>query len=115
MSTRAPPFTRPSTFSSGTAQSRKTSSQVFEPRMPSLSSFCAVVNPSQPFSTMNAVMPRDAAVGSVCAQTHADDVRPGLGFRHGQRAHVFAADQIRKILALLRLRAVLGQLIDAQV
>jgi hypothetical protein len=42
ISTRDPPFTSPSTFSGGISQSWKTSSHVFEPRMPSLSSFCAV-------------------------------------------------------------------------
>src|SRR5680860_926020 len=44
MRTYAPPPTPPSTFSSGTSQSWKTSSQVSEPLMPSLSSFCAVEN-----------------------------------------------------------------------
>ena len=39
----------------GIAQSLKTSSQVSEPRMPSLSSFCAVLKPAVPRSTMNAV------------------------------------------------------------
>ena len=38
---------RPSTFSAGTSQSSNTSSQVSEPRMPSLSSFCAVEKPLQ--------------------------------------------------------------------
>src|SRR5277367_2041704 len=37
--------TTPSTFSAGTSQSVNTSSPVSEPRMPSLSSFCAVENP----------------------------------------------------------------------
>ena len=54
-------------FSSGTSQSRNTSSQVFEPRMPSLSSFCAVENPGSPFSIRNAVMPRGPALASVFA------------------------------------------------
>jgi hypothetical protein len=40
---------------------------VFEPRMPSLSSFCAVEKPGKPFSIRNAVMPRGAGSGSVLA------------------------------------------------
>ncbi len=56
-------------FSAGTSQSSNTSSQVLEPRMPSLSSFCAVENPRMPFSTRNAVMPRGPASGSVFAYT----------------------------------------------
>ena len=67
MRTRAPSPTPPSTFSSGTSQSSKTSSQVFEPRIPSLSSFCAVEKPGIPFSTRNAVSPRVPASGSVRA------------------------------------------------
>ena len=62
-----PPPTAPSTFSAGTSQSSNTSSQVSEPRMPSLSSFCAVENPLKPFSIRNAVMPRAPAAGSVLA------------------------------------------------
>jgi len=58
MSTFTPSPSLPRMFSTGTSQSRKTSSQVFEPRMPSLSSFCAVEKPFMPFSTRNAVMPR---------------------------------------------------------
>src|SRR6185312_13255609 len=38
------------------AQSWNTSSQVWEPRMPSLSSFCAVLKPLKVFSTMKALM-----------------------------------------------------------
>ncbi len=52
----APPLTSPSTFSAGISQSSNTSSQVLEPRMPSLSSFCAVRNPGMSFSTRKAVM-----------------------------------------------------------
>ena len=63
MSTFAPRPTSERTFSSGTSQSRNTSSQVFEPRMPSLSSFWAVEKPGKPFSTMKAVMPRFADSG----------------------------------------------------
>ena len=67
MSTRTPPFNWPNTFSAGTRQLSNTSSLVDEPRMPSLSSFCADEKPAQPFSTMNAVMPRGPAAGSVLA------------------------------------------------
>src|SRR5690242_5289555 len=38
------------------AQSWNTNSEVWEPRMPSLSSFCAVLKPLKPFSTMKALM-----------------------------------------------------------
>ena len=54
-------------FSAGTSQSWNTSSQVLEPRMPSLSSFCAVEKPRMPFSIRNAVMPFGPACGSVFA------------------------------------------------
>ena len=43
-------------FSAGTSQSWKTSSHVSDPRMPSLSSFCAVLKPFMPFSTRKAVI-----------------------------------------------------------
>ena len=56
ISTLTPWLTSPRTFSGGIAQSSNTSSQVLEPRMPSLSSFCAVEKPGMPFSTMKAVM-----------------------------------------------------------
>ena len=56
ISTLTPLLTSPSTFPSGISQFSNTSSQVLEPRMPSLSSFCAVENPFMPFSTMKAVM-----------------------------------------------------------
>src|SRR5688500_18632001 len=56
ISTLTPLFTSPSTLASGISQSSNTSSQVLEPRMPSLSSFCAVEKPFMPFSTMKAVM-----------------------------------------------------------
>ena len=67
ISTRAPLLTSPSTFSAGTSQSWNTSSQVLEPRMPSLSSFWAVEKPGMPFSMMKAVMPLEPASGSVLA------------------------------------------------
>ena len=54
-------------FSSGTSQSWKTSSPVSEPRMPSLSSFCAIEKPLKSFSTRKAVMPRGPASMSVLA------------------------------------------------
>ena len=56
-------------FSAGTSQSTNTSSHVFEPRMPSLSSFCAVEKPFMPFSIRNAVMPFGPACASVFAYT----------------------------------------------
>ena len=56
-------------FSSGTTQFSNTSSLVDEPRMPSLSSFCALEKPLLPFSTMKAVIPRAPAAGSVLAYT----------------------------------------------
>jgi hypothetical protein len=62
ISTRTPSLTSPTMFSAGISQSSNTSSQVFEPRMPSLSSFCAVLKPFMPFSTMKAVMQRLPAV-----------------------------------------------------
>lgn len=43
----------------GTRQFSNTSSEVFDPLMPSLSSFCAVENPSNDFSTKKAVIPLD--------------------------------------------------------
>ncbi len=43
-------ITLPRTFSWGTSQSSKMSSQVSLPRMPSLSSFCAVLKPCSPRS-----------------------------------------------------------------
>ena len=58
ISTLTPWCTSPSTFSAGMAQFSNTSSQVLEPRMPSLSSFWAVLKPAMPFSTMKAVMQR---------------------------------------------------------
>ena len=54
-------------FSAGTSQSSNTSSQVFDPRMPSLSSFWAVEKPGMPCSIRKAVMPRLPASGSVLA------------------------------------------------
>jgi hypothetical protein len=67
MSTRTPPFWAPSRFASGTKQSSNTSSQVPEPRMPSLSSFCAVLKPCVPRSRMKVLMPRGPAAASVLA------------------------------------------------
>ena len=45
---RVPLFRGPRIFSSGTSQSSKTSSQVLDPLIPSLSNFCAVENPFIP-------------------------------------------------------------------
>ena len=61
ISTRTPSLTWPTMLASGISQFSKTSSQVFDPRMPSLSSFCAVEKPFMPFSTMKAVMQREPA------------------------------------------------------
>src|ERR1700732_3123553 len=49
--------TSPSTFSFGTRQSSRISSQVEEARIPSLSSFLPTVNPGKLFSIRNAVIP----------------------------------------------------------
>lgn len=57
INTAAPPPTLPKTFSLGTRHPSNTNSHVLEPRMPSLSSFCAVENPGKPFSTIKAVTP----------------------------------------------------------
>jgi len=67
ISTLVPPFSWPRMFSTGTSTLSNTSSPVCEPRMPSLSSFCATEKPFMPFSTMNAVMPRAPSSGSVFA------------------------------------------------
>lgn len=52
-----------------TSQSSKMSSQVSLPLMPSLSSFCAVLKPLVPFSTMKAVIPWGPLSGAVLAYT----------------------------------------------
>lgn len=67
ISTFTPPSTGPSTFASGTKHSSKTSSHVSLPRIPTLSSFCAVENPGMPFSIRNAVIPLGPADGVVLA------------------------------------------------
>ena len=54
-------------FSEHQPDSSNTSSQVLEPRMPSLSSFWAVEKPAKPFSIIKAVMPLEPASGSVLA------------------------------------------------
>lgn len=51
----------------GTSTSWNTSSPVCEPRMPSLSSFCAMEKPFMPFSIRKAVTPRAPSSGSVLA------------------------------------------------
>jgi hypothetical protein len=63
----APPFSVPSTFSAGTSTFWNTSSPVWLPRMPSLSSFCAMEKPFMPFSIRKAVTPRAPSSGSVLA------------------------------------------------
>ncbi len=127
MRTSTPLPSPPSTFSAGTSQSWKTSSQVFDPRMPSLSSFCEVENPPNPRSTRKAVMPRapDSGVGlrvddehvgvgpvgdphlgavehvAVAAlsgrEPHAHHVRARARFAHRERADVLARDEPRQI------------------
>ena len=67
ISTLTPWFTSPSTFSAGISQSSNTSSQVLEPRMPSLSSFWCREKPLKSRSTINAVMPLEPAATSVLA------------------------------------------------
>ena len=57
----------PRMLSAGTSQSSNTSSPVWLPRMPSLSSFCATRNPLKSFSTRKAVMPRGPAWTSFLA------------------------------------------------
>ena len=54
-------------LAAGTSTSWNTISPVWLPRMPSLSSFCAVEKPFMPFSTMKAVTPRAPSSGSVLA------------------------------------------------
>ena len=135
----------PSTFSAGTSQSANTSSPVSEPRMPSLSSFGAVEKPLKPFSTINAVMPREPAVGIGLgvdhdrlgqrtvgdphlrtvehiaiaapggARAHRHDVRAGIRLRHGERADMLAGDQLGQIPFLLLGAAVAPDLIDAKI
>jgi hypothetical protein len=132
-------------FSAGTSTLWNTSSPVWLPRMPSLSSFCAMEKPFMPFSIeeggdaaraelglglgvdhqgvgVGAVGdPHLAAVEQVVAalvlglELHADDVAAGAGLAHGQRAHMLAADQLGQVLLLLRLGAVALDLVDAQV
>ena len=58
ISTLTPWLTSPSTFACGISQFSNTNSQVLEPRMPSLSSFCAVEKPFMPRSIRKAVMQR---------------------------------------------------------
>ena len=48
-------------------------------------------------------------------QFHADHVGAGVGFGHGQRAHVFAAAQFGQVSGFLLLAAILAQLVQAQI
>ena len=59
----------PSRLAAGTSQSAKISSTVGEPRMPIFFSSLPTVNPGVPFSTTNALTPREPAAGSVTAKT----------------------------------------------
>src|SRR3990167_1836693 len=69
MSTFTPSLIFPKTFSAGTQHSVKTNSEVLEPRIPNLSSFCADLNPDMAFSTIKAVMHLAPADLSVLAYT----------------------------------------------
>lgn len=71
MRTYTPLFSVPSRFSFGTLQSSKMSSEVFEPRIPSLSSFGPALKPLKSFSMMKVEMPYFGffGVGSVFAYT----------------------------------------------
>ena len=69
MSTAAPRPTSPSTRSFGTRQFSNTSSPVSEPRMPSLSSFCAQEKPASVDSIRKAVTPFVPSSGSTVAYT----------------------------------------------
>ena len=46
------------------------------------------------------------------AQLHRHDIGAGARLAHGQRADVLAGDELRQILALLRLGAVAADLVD---
>ncbi len=48
-------------------------------------------------------------------QLHRHDVRAGAGLGHGERADMLAADQLRQVAPLLGLRAVLADLVDAEI
>ena len=66
----AAPFpSSPKIFSSGTGQFSKKSSAVFDPLIPSLSSFLPVEKPVIVFSIINAVIPFEPPLGSVLAYT----------------------------------------------
>ena len=57
----------PKILSSGTSQFSNINSDVFEPRIPSLSIFFPTENPTMSFSTINADIPFEPAEGSVLA------------------------------------------------
>ena len=61
----------PKTFSFGTRQLSKNKHAVSEARIPSLFSFFPAVNPGVPFSTTNAVTPRESPFSPVLAITTA--------------------------------------------
>ena len=67
MRTLTPRLGWPRTLESGMKTSSRMSSPVLEPRMPSLSSLRAQEKPGVEVSRMKAVMPLDAAAGSVLA------------------------------------------------
>lgn len=69
MRTLTPVFSSPMRFSFGTKTSSKMSSPVFDPLIPSLSSFRAQEKPLDVFSTTNVEIPLDPRSGSVFAYT----------------------------------------------
>jgi hypothetical protein len=113
--------------------------------MPSLSSFCAVEKPRKPFLDQEGgdaaraglrvglgvdhqnvrvravgdphlVAVQHVAVAAlVGAQAHGHHVAARARLGHRQRAHVLAGDQPRQVAALLLLRAVAADLVDAEV
>jgi len=66
---RYPSPSRPSRFATGTKQSSNTSSAAGHARIPIFFSWVPNVKPAMPFSTRNAAIPRDPAVGSTEANT----------------------------------------------
>jgi hypothetical protein len=69
IATLKPSPTSPITFSLGTTTPSKTGWPVGEPFMPILCSSRSILKPGRSLSTMNAVIPRCPADGSVTAKT----------------------------------------------
>ena len=55
------------------------------------------------------------AAGFFRAQLHADHIRAGAAFRHGQRADLLAANQRRQVFAAQLFAGVQADLVDAQI